>query len=175
MYDARTIANLVLELACKRNIPLTNLQIQKLVYFSHGYYLRETKKPLCKEGFEAWDFGPVSRTLYNALKRNGDGPVLHRIDAFDPIKQRAIPLPDLADPTAQKAVEKTVGIYCSWSAFDLVELTHSFGSPWSRTMELAESRANLGMKITDEMILDHFEGLEPSLPYDEETYESSNT
>jgi uncharacterized phage-associated protein len=160
MYDPRTIANAIFDVGAERGLTFSHLQIQKLVYLAHGYHLRTTKKSLLTEQLEAWDLGPVSRTLYDALKTLGDEKMLKRIDRFDPIKRRSEPIRDIDDLAAKKAVRKVVDIYGQWSAFDLVELTHSFGSPWQRTMSLAERRTNVGMKIEDETILNFFEGFE---------------
>lgn len=160
MNDARAIANSLLDVAAVRHKTLTNLQIQKLVYLAHGHFLRATGKQLCNEQFEAWDFGPVSRTLYNSLKKYGDGLILQRIEAFDPIKVSMKAIPLVSDPIASSIIGKVFDVYGSWSAFDLVELTHSFGSPWSRTMELARTKANLGMKIDNNNIEKNFEGLD---------------
>ena len=161
MYDPRAIANAIYEFGLERGLTFTNLQMQKFVYLAHGYFLRATGKPLSTESFEAWDFGPVSRTLYNSLKTLGDEKMLRRIEGFDPIRRRSVLIREVSDPTAKEAVRRVVDIYGMWSAFDLVQLTHSFGSPWSRAMEQAVSRANLGMKIEDDLIINYFEGLEP--------------
>lgn len=168
MHDPRAIANAIIAVGDSYGLTFTNLQMQKLVYLAHGYHLRATGKPLVSEQFEAWDFGPVSRTLYTALKAFGEEKVLQRIEAFDPIKRCPVPIRGVDDSDAKIAVQRVVDIYGQWSAFDLVQLTHSFGSPWSRTMESAASRANLGMKIEDEIILNHFEGFETD-SYVEET------
>ena len=55
---------------------LTNLQMQKMSYIAHMFYLGETDgTPLVGGTFEAWDYGPVHPVLYHALKRYGAEPV----------------------------------------------------------------------------------------------------
>lgn len=160
MHDPRAIANSIIAIGKERGLFFTNLQLQKLVYIAHGYYLRATGGALSSEPFEAWDFGPVSRSLYSALKGTGDEKVLQEIQGFDPLKRCPAVIREVDEPRATSAIRKAVDIYGQWSAFDLVELTHSFGSPWSRTMKDAQDHANLGMRISDQLILDHFEGYE---------------
>lgn len=160
MYDPRAIANAIFDAGEKRGLTFTNLQMQKFVYLAHGYFLRATRKPLSTEQFEAWDFGPVSRTLYNSLKTLGDEKILERISSFDPITRKSEHIDRIQDAAALGAVNKVIDVYGLWSAFDLVELTHSFGSPWYRTMRSAERRANIGMKIEDDLVMSYFEGLE---------------
>ena len=47
---------------------LTNLKLQKLVYYSQAWYLALYDKPLFDNKFEAWVHGPVNRGLYDRFK-----------------------------------------------------------------------------------------------------------
>ena len=51
-----------------RGKSLTNLSIQKLAYFCHGWNLAIFETPLIDEQFEAWRFGPVLPSVYHKLK-----------------------------------------------------------------------------------------------------------
>ena len=44
---------------------ITNLKLQKLVYYAQAWYLAFLDKPLFDEDFEAWVHGPVNRDLYD--------------------------------------------------------------------------------------------------------------
>ncbi|MBF4390478.1 Panacea domain-containing protein, partial [Vibrio anguillarum] len=44
---------------------LSNLKLQKLVYYVQAWYLAFENSSLCDEKFEAWVHGPVSRALFN--------------------------------------------------------------------------------------------------------------
>lgn len=55
---------------------LTNLQMQKMSYIAHMFYLGETDgEPLVDGTFQAWDYGPVHPVLYHIAKRYGADPV----------------------------------------------------------------------------------------------------
>lgn len=56
---------------------LSNLELQKMCYIAHMYYMGESDEhePLVKGRFQAWDYGPVHPVLYQALKRFGADPV----------------------------------------------------------------------------------------------------
>lgn len=56
-YDPRALANFMLDEAERNGLALTNLASQKLLYFAHGMFLNETKRPLVKGFFEAWQYG----------------------------------------------------------------------------------------------------------------------
>lgn len=46
------------------DIDITNLVLNKLVYFAQVESLRETGKPLFEDKIEAWSYGPVERDVY---------------------------------------------------------------------------------------------------------------
>ena len=50
---------------------ITNLKLQKLLYYAQGYYLARKNDPLFKEDFIAWEHGPVIRKVYDEYKKNG--------------------------------------------------------------------------------------------------------
>ena len=66
-YDPRSIANLLLDEADRLAINITNLSLQKLLYFAHGLSLIEDGKPLVSGYFEAWQHGPVHPLVYLRL------------------------------------------------------------------------------------------------------------
>lgn len=45
-YDVRAIANVVLDRAEHLGISVTNLSINKILYFAHGHFLAHFNKPL---------------------------------------------------------------------------------------------------------------------------------
>ncbi|MCY4150818.1 MAG: DUF4065 domain-containing protein [Aestuariivita sp.] len=63
---------------------LTHLQMQKLLYMSHMYYLGENNEPLVNGRFEAWDYGPVCPDLYHHLKIYGSDRVPQAALSFAP-------------------------------------------------------------------------------------------
>ena len=81
-YRACAIANYFLERAERE--PITQMKVQKLVYFAHGWHLGITQKPLINEQVEAWPYGPVIPSLYQDLKRWGADPIT------EPIKDRGV-------------------------------------------------------------------------------------
>jgi uncharacterized phage-associated protein len=69
------VANAFLKVADDHNRPLANMQLQKLVYFAHGWHLALKGEALIDTPLLAWNFGPVIPPLYNSLKKFGAGPV----------------------------------------------------------------------------------------------------
>lgn len=54
---------------------LSNLKLQKLCYYSQGFYLAIFDIPLFEEEVEAWVHGPVIPELYHRFKVCKDQPV----------------------------------------------------------------------------------------------------
>ena len=54
---------------------LTPIHILKLVYIAHGWSLAIGEHPLIRNEIEAWEYGPVIRSLYDAVKRYGRDPI----------------------------------------------------------------------------------------------------
>jgi uncharacterized phage-associated protein len=75
MYEARKIANFVLANFDAARFDITNLRLNKLLYFMHGWTLVEEPSGLIRNHFEAWKFGPVVPSVYEEFKRHGDRPI----------------------------------------------------------------------------------------------------
>lgn len=54
---------------------MTNLEMQKMLYFAHMFFLGRTGQPLVPDNFEAWDRGPVIPALYHKVKFFGSDPI----------------------------------------------------------------------------------------------------
>ena len=73
-YDPRAVANLLLDTADEFGVDVTNLALQKLLYFAHGHFLKQIGQPLVQGAFEAWNNGPVHPAIYHAFKGAGREP-----------------------------------------------------------------------------------------------------
>jgi uncharacterized phage-associated protein len=156
MFDARAVANKIIEAAGRYGQPLSNLKLQKLLYFVHGRYLIETGKPLVSGEFEAWQYGPVHPLVYSAFKEFGAGDITSPATSIDPVTRLRRTLPVVSDPIVERHVDAVVSSLGRMSAGQLVELTHAVGSPWERTVSEATASANIGLKIRNETIRSHF-------------------
>lgn len=50
---------------------LCNMRLQKLVYYAQAWHLAATGRPLFADRIEAWEHGPVVRSLYKQFKSHG--------------------------------------------------------------------------------------------------------
>ncbi|MFC2745543.1 MAG: Panacea domain-containing protein [Parascardovia denticolens] len=62
------------------SIHLTNLSLNKLVYFAQVESIRRTGKPLFDDEVQAWNYGPVEPDVYRAFKVYGSGEITASVD-----------------------------------------------------------------------------------------------
>jgi uncharacterized phage-associated protein len=115
----------------------TNLELQKLAYFCHGWHLALLNVPLVDEEFEAWRFGPVLPSIYHKFKVFSSNPV--PID--HPLVTAEEPLP--ADSASVKLIDKVLSVYGKVSSFKLVELSHAPGGPWAKAWNQDVTSSNI--------------------------------
>lgn len=151
-YDGRAVANFVLDHADQLGIKVTNLSLQKLVYFCHVWSLIELGKPLIKQSFEAWEYGPVLQYLYREFKKFGSTPVVGRAQQTNPFSGKQERVSQTFDLATEDLLKRVVGFYGRLSAGTLVTLTHADGGPWHRVWHQG-GRINPGMHIDDREIL----------------------
>lgn len=154
-YDARVVANHMLDRADEAGVQITNLSLNKLVYFAHGIYFSTFSKRLVKNAFEAWQYGPVVQVIYDAFKTYENQPIRTRARRFNPIEHAYEEFSErLAQPDAL-IVDGVFDMFSSMSAGQLVALSHEKGSPWADLWESDELVVRPGMIIRDDEIVAH--------------------
>jgi uncharacterized phage-associated protein len=159
-HDARLIANEVLRRAWALGHEPTQIDVQKIVYFLHGHHLRDHDRPLVAEPFQALHYGPVQQVLLDAFCKYGDEPIRDLAVRFDPVRRTEHAFAPLSDNASVETIERYLDRYLALGSFDMVEMTHADGTPWSLTVQAARNVVNVGMRITDRLIRERFEGIE---------------
>lgn len=103
---------------------LTNLKLQKLLYFAQAKHLKVDGEPLFSDDIEAWKYGPVVRDVYNWLKDCG-GYVISEFDVDTSVANGI-------EEADKQFLDEFWREYDDYSAWGLVEKTHKSGSPWSK-------------------------------------------
>lgn len=130
-HDPRAIANRILDIRAETGEPLTLMQLIKLAYIADGWSLALLNKPLSGEQPEAWQYGPVFRSVYNAFAGIGAKPVTSR--AY--IRGSQVPVTEDFTEDEDKIIRMVVGAYGKLSAYTLSNLTHQPNTPWSKAFE----------------------------------------
>lgn len=85
MYLAIDVANYILGYYCEKSgHGISNLKLQKILYFLQAEFLVEKKKPLFKDEIEAHEYGPVIHDVYERYWMYGGGIIPY--DLIDPEK-----------------------------------------------------------------------------------------
>lgn len=75
MRTAREIADWLLAWAEHNDAPVSNLKMQKLLYYAQGHHLGDHDEPLFHDDLQAWAHGPVVPSVYRAFKTSGNEPI----------------------------------------------------------------------------------------------------
>lgn len=153
--DIRAIANLFLDWADADAIEVSPMKLQKLLYFCHADFLVSQNRPLLKQKFEAWDYGPVNPGIYKAFKHFQDLPITARTEAFDPLTaEKYLPICQLqGDDLA--FLRSRFDFYKRFSAIALSDLSHSRSGPWRQARSLYANGLNAQRMMTAELIRSH--------------------
>lgn len=120
-YRARDIAHYIVDKCTRDGIPISNLQLQKIMYLLQVVYCRITGNLLFYEEFEAWQYGPVLPRVYDEFSFFG-GIRINK--EYEDTIQLAPFDADIVNTTVEELRMKY--------PWDLVNITHASGSPWSR-------------------------------------------
>lgn len=127
---------------------LTQLKLQKLLYYAYVWWLVLSGNKLFDDNIEAWEYGPVVRTQYARLKKYNEKAIKLQeiITDINEIPQ-----------DKQQHLEKIWQMYGKYDVFYLVNKTHN-EQPWRIAFNQKNSNGTESRKkfITDDMITDYY-------------------
>ncbi len=117
MSTAHEVAQYIIAFSHQHGDPISNLKLQKLLYYAQAWHLALTGKPLFPQQIEAWVHGPVVPSVYHQYK---------------PLSWR--PIPDEPgdakfDTDTREFLNEVMDVYGELSAYQLEKLTHQ-EDPW---------------------------------------------
>ncbi|UCA46162.1 Panacea domain-containing protein [Pseudochrobactrum sp. XF203] len=124
---------------------LSNLELQKLIYLAHMFFLGRTGEPLVNGHFEAWDYGPVHPELYRVARifgRNKVENIFHNT-------------PDLPRGREQEILDEAYDNIGKVGAGRLVNATHRKDGAWERNYVPGERHS----LIPTQHIIEEYQGL----------------
>lgn len=126
MTDSRNIAKAILSLHDPgKGDTISNLKLQKLLYYVQGFNLAAYERPLFEQKIYAWQYGPVVREVYNTYKNCGSQGI--------PLEGIEVDLNKIVKSKGERELFKeVVDIYGQLSAVKLMDLTHT-EPPWVTT------------------------------------------
>jgi uncharacterized phage-associated protein len=115
-YTAEEIADTVINLSRERGIEITNLKLQKLLYYAQAWNLVFTGDLLFSNAIEAWVHGPVVPSVFRKFKG-------YRWSAID------CAVSPVTDSRVTAHINAVLDTYGSIQATRLESLTHR-EEPW---------------------------------------------
>ena len=94
---------------------LSNMKLQKLLYYAQGLHLVMNDVPLFKDRMEAWTYGPVVADLYHTYKEHGANGI--------PVNSEFNPLS--IDENTRGFLDEIFDVFGQFSAIRLMEIAHN--------------------------------------------------
>ncbi|MDO8590504.1 MAG: DUF4065 domain-containing protein [bacterium] len=123
-YTAENVAKYLVYLASQEFVGdneeregITNLKLQKVLYFAQAYYLSKIGRPLFSDNIEAWEYGPVVPNVYRKFRFNESNPIICKEDKSS------------VSGEDKEVLKKIWGTFGGYSASKLVDITHAH-TPW---------------------------------------------
>lgn len=140
MYNVLDICRYVINYSNDKDYDISNLKLQKLLYFIQAYFLINKNEACFNETIEAWDFGPVVPEAYSEYKQYGGGniPPISSYIEFDTDDiwdvHRVKYNDNIISNTDKEMINDVVDKFAEYTATDLVSLTHR-QAPWNNAYE----------------------------------------
>jgi uncharacterized phage-associated protein len=101
---------------------ITDLKLQKLLYYAQGYALALYGQPLFRDRIKAWDHGPVVPGVWQTYKEHAESPIPLPSD-FDALS---------VSPKSRAILDRVYAEMGQYQAGRLREMTHQ-ERPWKET------------------------------------------
>lgn len=127
MALATNVAKYILSLAdIEKGQVISNLALQKLLYYCQGYYLAftENNEALFEENIVAWRYGPAVENVYQEYKKYGSASL--------PNNEWTDEMVATLSEKQRNVIEAVNDVYKGYSAIALMEKTH-METPWRET------------------------------------------
>ena len=128
MYSANQIANYVINYCYDNGIFITNLHLQKLLYFIQGEYCRKNHNRLIADDFYAWKLGPVVPEVYSKYAICSSSIIPKQKDE------------ETINVETMHLIQNVLQKYAQLSVWDLVEISHQ-QDPWKYNYEIFGDKA----------------------------------
>ena len=107
---------------------ISNLKLQKLLYYAQGFHLALFGVPLFSDRIKAWRYGPVVPDVWHRYKEADWGPIEKPAD-FDLGRY---------DPQTRELLDEVNRVYGQFSAAKLRDMTHE-EPPWREAWARVEA------------------------------------
>ena len=132
MFSALDIAKYIVAVCSDNGNPITNLKLQKMLYYAQGYAYRYCKEPIFAEEICKWRYGPVVPDVYFAYYQFGSEIIVPDVSDWELLYERI-----RCDNGLKKVVDRVIHGCSCLRAAELVYRTHQ-EMPWINAQENRE-------------------------------------
>jgi len=129
MITALDVSKVLISLQNPDDSDLSNLKLQKLIWYCLGFYGALTDKRLFDDEVKAWEHGPVFPNIYHEFKQYGRNPVEVIID---------LDLEGKFNSEQLEVIKEVNEVFGKYSAWKLRNMTHE-EAPWVEHETKAET------------------------------------
>ncbi|MGL5356732.1 MAG: Panacea domain-containing protein [Fusobacteriaceae bacterium] len=134
MNKVLDICRFIVNYSNKNSYGVSNLKLQKLLYFVQAKFLLETGEPCFDEKIEAWAYGPVIPEAYHEFKEYGgmNIPTIHKYKTFKSFFEEPEIVEFKENIITSANREKIISVlkfFENYTAGNLVDITHN-QDPW---------------------------------------------
>lgn len=134
---------------------LTHMKLQKLVFYANGWNLGVTGRPLVNEHAQVWRYGPVFRSLYDALTGYGNQRI-EQPARLNPFSNEILTIPQDDSQNNSLLIDWIWQRYGGFSAAELSDQTHAPGTPWRTIAERYNFAVPFNTDMPDELVQTYF-------------------
>lgn len=144
MFNAIDIANYIINKCIDLGRPITNLQLQKILYYVQGEFIKKTGgQELFDNEISAWQYGPVIPDVYFEFNIYSSSDINTKCDEIE------------LEEYIKKIIDPVINQKSVLSAWKLVEETHK-ESPWIESYEIGEKN-KISLEAMKKFFLDEVE------------------
>lgn len=144
MYNAIDVANYIVNKSIDMGAPVSNLKLQKLLYYVQAAKLVEDGKEMFGDPISAWKYGPVVESVYHKFKIYANAQIGEKIvskdadyiNEFD--NDEEYNPYDVINKKDQIIIDRVLNAHREHDAMYLVRKTHS-EAPWIEAREKKET------------------------------------
>jgi uncharacterized phage-associated protein len=149
-YSALHIAKYIIKKSQDNNDDkLTNLKLQKLLYYAQGWYLGNFHKKLFSDKIQAWRRGPAVKGVYSEYKNYGATLIDEKIPEEE--------VSDI-DQDTREFLDELLDKYKKFSGTELAYFTHN-EPPWVEARKYYDEQENSEVEISADSMESYFRSL----------------
>lgn len=122
MNSSMDIAKYIVDYCTRCGKPITNLQLQKILYYVQLNFIRVFGELAFPENIQAWQYGPVVPNVYERFSSYGPTKICNLYESVN----------SMFSAEREKLVKRVINACTSITPWELVEKSHRPGSPWSK-------------------------------------------